>query len=79
MQILFLIGNLHAFEISTMAIDLLRQASVFRIPHRPTEHLRIRIGLHTGPVCAGVVGKFTAKYDIDLLNMVHEHEHKIIY
>ncbi|ODM93786.1 Atrial natriuretic peptide receptor 1 [Orchesella cincta] len=55
-------GRLHAFEIATMAIDLLRQASVFRIPHRPNEHLRIRIGLHTGPVCAGVVGTKMPRY-----------------
>jgi class 3 adenylate cyclase len=39
------------------ALDLLAGAVTFQIPHRPTEKLQIRIGLHTGPVVAGVVGE----------------------
>jgi class 3 adenylate cyclase len=43
-------GNLHVSEIATMALDLLHASSYFKIPHRPTEQLQIRSGIHTGPV-----------------------------
>ena len=29
---------------------------IFRISHRPSDTLQLRIGMHTGPVVAGVVG-----------------------
>lgn len=46
----------HADQIATMALDLLHQSGRFQIRHLPQTPLRLRIGLHTGPCCAGVVG-----------------------
>ncbi len=55
-------GDDHAQEIARLAIELRREMTVFRIRHRPQEKLKIRIGLHTGPVVAGVVGLRMPKY-----------------
>jgi class 3 adenylate cyclase len=55
-------GVTHAEQIATMALHLLKAVENFRIPHRPTEQLKLRIGIHTGPVVAGVVGKTMPRY-----------------
>ncbi|XP_046387988.1 atrial natriuretic peptide receptor 1 isoform X2 [Ischnura elegans] len=49
-------GDAHAKEIALMALAILDAVSSFNIRHRPDDQLRIRIGVHSGPVCAGVVG-----------------------
>jgi len=41
-------GDLHAGEIASLSLHLLRDIRDFRIHHRPTETLRLRIGIHTG-------------------------------
>ena len=46
----------HAGNIASLALELLEAVKSFRISHRPTDTLKLRIGIHTGPVVAGVVG-----------------------
>uniref|UniRef100_A0A672V0R2 Guanylate cyclase n=1 Tax=Strigops habroptila TaxID=2489341 RepID=A0A672V0R2_STRHB len=55
-------GKLHAREVARMALALLDAVRSFRIRHRPQQQLKLRIGVHTGPVCAGVVGLKMPRY-----------------
>ncbi|XP_038070318.1 uncharacterized protein LOC119739438 [Patiria miniata] len=52
----------HACEIACMALDLLREVQLFRIPHLPAESLSLRVGLHSGSCVAGVVGIKMPRY-----------------
>lgn len=52
----------HAEQIATMALDLLHQSGNFKVKHLPGVPLQLRIGLHTGPCCAGVVGLTMPRY-----------------
>ncbi|KAF4520110.1 hypothetical protein B566_EDAN010266 [Ephemera danica] len=55
-------GDRHAGEIASMALDLLAAVKNYRVAHRPNETLKLRIGMHTGPVVAGVVGLTMPRY-----------------
>ncbi|XP_077481348.1 guanylate cyclase 2G [Stigmatopora argus] len=69
-------GQQHAVEIATMALHFLSAIQRFRIRHRPAERLAIRIGVHSGPVVAGVVGSTMPRYCLfgDTVNMASRME-----
>ncbi|XP_050413592.2 uncharacterized protein LOC126828054 [Patella vulgata] len=55
-------GIQHAAEISIMALDLLDHISLLKIPHLPGTKLKLRIGIHSGSVVAGIVGTKMPRY-----------------
>ena len=55
-------GDQHAGEIASMSLHLLSAIMDFRIRHMPEERLQLRIGIHSGPAVAGVVGLKMPRY-----------------
>lgn len=55
-------GNIHAREIARLSLSLLDAVNNFKIHHRPNDALKLRIGLHSGPCVAGVVGLKMPRY-----------------
>uniref|UniRef100_S4RUQ7 Guanylate cyclase n=1 Tax=Petromyzon marinus TaxID=7757 RepID=S4RUQ7_PETMA len=55
-------GVRHVEEIATMSLHFLSSIMNFRIRHLPQEQLKLRIGINSGPVVAGVVGNTMPRY-----------------
>ncbi|XP_048576329.1 atrial natriuretic peptide receptor 1 isoform X2 [Nematostella vectensis] len=56
-------GNRHAGEIAKMALHLIEAVQTeFIVRYKPTYKLKLRVGIHSGPVVAGVVGNTMPRY-----------------
>jgi adenylate cyclase len=52
----------HVQAVAELALDM--RDAIERLPPRNAERMRIRIGVHTGPVVAGIIGKNKFAYDL---------------
>ncbi|KAF1747315.1 hypothetical protein GCK72_023777 [Caenorhabditis remanei] len=55
-------GNNHAQNIADIALKMRAFICNFKLAHRPEELMMVRIGFHSGPVAAGVVGLAAPRY-----------------
>ncbi|KAH7714701.1 guanylyl cyclase [Aphelenchoides avenae] len=55
-------GIQHVREIANLSLAFMSSSASFRIPHLPSEVVNLRIGFHSGPCVAGVIGMTMPRY-----------------
>ncbi|XP_074662965.1 uncharacterized protein LOC141915366 [Tubulanus polymorphus] len=55
-------GRQHVFEIAMLSLDLMHHITHLEIPQIAPAKLKLRIGIHSGPVVAGIVGSKMPRY-----------------
>ncbi|XP_071944799.1 uncharacterized protein [Antedon mediterranea] len=55
-------GENHISEIATAALDICYHIGFLEVPDKPHKKFKIRVGIHSGPVVAGVVGLRMPRY-----------------
>ena len=55
-------GIRHVAEIANLSLEILSCVATFKIRHRPDRQLQLRIGMHSGPCVAGIIGLKMPRY-----------------
>ncbi|KAI6177871.1 Guanylate cyclase [Aphelenchoides bicaudatus] len=55
-------GHEHVKEICGMAIEFQRAIRTLRLSHLPDQVIQMRVGVHSGPAVAGIVGTINPRY-----------------